>query len=77
MASASGTAGDQTKLPTIWRALEFNAMVGADHDLWQVEKFFRMAKSDVRTRPIFHRERDAIEADLTIVVALARQLHDG
>jgi transposase len=45
------------------------AVVGAYHDLWQVEKSFRMAKSDLRARPIFHRERDSIEAHLTVVFA--------
>ncbi|OZM76590.1 hypothetical protein CFP66_40570 [Pseudonocardia sp. MH-G8] len=38
------------------------AVIDAYHDLWQVEKSFRMAKSDLRARPIFHRQRDAIEA---------------
>jgi transposase len=39
------------------------------HQLFQVEATFRMAKSDLRARPIFHRKRDAIEAHLTIVFA--------
>ena len=39
------------------------------HDLWQVEKSFRMSKSDLAARPIFARSRDAIEAHLTIVFA--------
>jgi transposase len=37
------------------------------HDLWHVEKSFRMSKSDLRARPVFHYTRDAIEAHLTIV----------
>ncbi|MBP2455096.1 transposase [Mycolicibacterium lutetiense] len=37
------------------------------HDLWHVEKSFRMSKSDLRARPMFHYTRDAIEAHLTIV----------
>lgn len=37
------------------------------HDLWHVEKSFRMSKSDLRARPIFHYTREAIEAHLTIV----------
>ena len=37
------------------------------HDLWHVEKSFRMSNSDLRGRPIFHYTRDAIEAHLTIV----------
>lgn len=48
------------------------------HDLWQVEASFRMSKSDLRARPIFHYTREAIEAHLTIVfaaLAIARFLH--
>ena len=37
------------------------------HDLWHVENSFRMSKSDLHARPMFHRIRDAIEAHLTIV----------
>jgi len=39
------------------------------HQLFQIEASFRMAKSDLRARPIYHRKRDAIEAHLTIVLA--------
>jgi transposase len=39
------------------------------HQLFQAEATFRMAKSDLKARPIFHRKRDAIEAHLTIVFA--------
>ena len=39
------------------------------HQLFQVEATFRMAKSDLRARPIYHRKRDAIEAHLTTVLA--------
>lgn len=39
------------------------------HQLWHVEQSFRMSKSDLKARPIFHRKRDAIEAHLTIVMA--------
>jgi hypothetical protein len=37
------------------------------HDLWKVEKSFRMSKSDLAARPIFHHQRQSIEAHLTIV----------
>ena len=37
------------------------------HDLWHVERSFRMSKTDLRARPMFHHTRDAIEAHLTIV----------
>jgi len=39
------------------------------HELWHVEQSFRMSKSDLKARPIFHRKRDAIEAHLTIIMA--------
>jgi len=37
------------------------------HELWNVEASFRMSKTDLRARPMFHHTRDAIEAHLTIV----------
>ena len=46
------------------------------HDLWHVEQSFRMSKTDLRARPIFHHTRDAIEAHLTVVftaLAVARE----
>jgi len=49
--------------------MDGHAVVAAYHDLWKVEQSFRMAKSDLKARPIFHRTRDAIEAHLTIVFA--------
>jgi hypothetical protein len=50
------------------------------HDLWQVEASFRMSKTDLRARPMFHHTRDAIEAHLTVVftaLAIARYLQDA
>ena len=44
-------------------------VLGAYHQLWQVEKSFRMSKSDLRARPIFHHKRESIEAHLSIVMA--------
>jgi DDE family transposase len=44
-------------------------VMGAYHQLWQIEKSFRMSKSDLRARPIYHHQRDSIEAHLTIVFA--------
>jgi transposase len=43
--------------------------LGAYHQLWQIEKSFRMSKTDLRTRPIYHHKRDSIEAHPTIVMA--------
>lgn len=50
------------------------------HDLWHVEQSFRMSKTDLKARPMFHHTRDAIEAHLTIVfaaLAIARYLQDA
>jgi hypothetical protein len=44
-------------------------VIGAYHQLFQIEKSFRMAKSDLQARPVCHRTRDSIEAHLTIVFA--------
>jgi hypothetical protein len=45
------------------------AVIATYHDLWQVEASFRMTKSDLKARPIFHHEREAIQAHLTVVFA--------
>lgn len=37
------------------------------HNLWHVEKSFRMSKTDLDAGPMFNRLREAIEAHLTIV----------
>jgi len=39
------------------------------HQLWHVEQSFRISKSDLKARPVFHRKRDSIDAHLTIVFA--------
>ncbi|WP_452607469.1 IS1634 family transposase, partial [Prauserella oleivorans] len=54
-------------------------VIGAYHQPFQIEKSFRMAKSDLAARPIFHRTRDSIEAHLTIVfaaLAVSRWIED-
>jgi transposase len=50
-------------------SLDGEQVVAAYHDLYQVERSFRMAKSDLAARPVFHRLRDSIEAHLTVVFA--------
>ena len=42
-------------------------MIGSYSKLFEIEKSFRMSKSDLQARPIYHRKRDSIEAHLTIV----------
>ncbi len=44
-------------------------VIGAYHQLWHIEKSFRMSKHDLRARPIYHHKRESIEAHLTIVFA--------
>jgi hypothetical protein len=44
-------------------------VIGAYSRLLQIEKSFRMSKSDLAARPIFHHTRESIEAHLTIVFA--------
>jgi hypothetical protein len=44
-------------------------VIGSYHQLWNVEKSFRMSKSDLQARPIYHRKRDSIDAHLSIVFA--------
>jgi Transposase DDE domain len=54
-------------------------VIGSYHQLFQIEKSFRMAKSDLQARPIYHRKRDPIEAHLTIVfaaLAVSRWIED-
>jgi transposase len=52
-------------------------IVSRYHDLWHVEKSFRIAKSDLLARPIFHFKRASIEAHLLIIfisLCLAKSL---
>jgi hypothetical protein len=54
-------------------------VIGAYHQLFQIEKSFRMSKSDLQARPIYHRKRDSIEAHLAIVfaaLAVSRWIED-
>lgn len=44
-------------------------IIGAYRRLLKIEKAFRMSKSDLKARPIYHRKRDSIEAHLTVVMA--------
>jgi hypothetical protein len=63
----AGLKGYVTNLPTA--TMSGQAIISAYHDLWRVEQSFRMTKSDLKARPVFHRQREAIEAHLTIVLA--------
>jgi transposase len=56
-------------------AIPAQQVVNAYHQLFRVEKAFRMSKSDLKARPIFHHKRDSIEAHLTIVFAALAIAH--
>ena len=74
----AGLKGYVTNLPA--KTMDGAAVIAAYHDLWRVEQSFRMTKSDLRARPVFHHQRDAIEAHLTVVfaaLAVARHLQDA
>jgi hypothetical protein len=43
--------------------------ISSYHELRNIEKSFRMPKSDLQARPVCHHKRDSIEAHLTIVFA--------
>jgi len=50
------------------------------HQLFEVERSFRMAKGDLKARPIYHQTRQAIEAHLTVVfaaLAVARHIQEA
>jgi len=47
--------------------LKDEEVIGKYAELWQVEKAFRMSKSDLKARPIFHAIKQSIEAHLLIV----------
>lgn len=49
------------------------------HDLYEVERSFRMSKSDLQARPMYVKEKDSIDAHLTVVfaaLAISRYLQD-
>lgn len=74
----AGLKGYVTNLPIA--TMDGAGIIAAYHDLWQVEASFRMAKSDLRARPIFHRQRESIEAHITVVfaaLAISRYLQDA
>lgn len=72
-----GLKGYVTNIPVA--LMPAREVIGSYHDLWHVEQSFRMSKTDLAARPIFHHRRDAIEAHLTIVfaaLAIARYLQN-
>lgn len=50
-------------------------VIDAYHQLWHIEKSFRMYKHDLQARPIYRHLRDSIEAHLSIVPAAMAVSH--
>jgi transposase len=71
--SLVGLKGYVTNVPTT--VMPAGEVLARYHDLWHVEKAFRMSKTDLAARPMFHRTRDAIEAHLTIVFTALAVAH--
>lgn len=59
-----GIKGYCTNIPGA--LLSSNQVVSYYHDLWHVEQAFRMSKTDLKTRPIFHHAHEAIRAHVLL-----------
>jgi Transposase DDE domain len=73
-----GLKGYVTNIPST--VMSAGEVIDSYHDLWRVEQSFRMSKTDLRARAMFHHTRDAIQAHLTIVfaaLAVARHLQQA
>ncbi len=49
--------------------LDTQTVIDRYHDLWHIENSFRITKSDLEARPIFHRLEETIKAHMVIVFA--------
>ena len=73
--SLVGLKGYVTNIPK--DLMDAAEVISSYHDLWHVEQSFRMSKTDLKARPIFHHTKEAIEAHLTVVMtalAVAREI---
>jgi len=78
VAEARGKAGIKGYVTDL--DIPASEVIDAYHQLFQVERSFRMSKADLKARPIFHHKRDSIEAHLTIVfaaLAIARRIQSS
>jgi transposase len=51
-------------------------VIDAYHQLWRIEKSFRMSKHDLQARPIYHHKRESIETHLAVVFAALAITHE-
>lgn len=73
----AGLKGYVTNIPV--EVMPAAEVIASYHELWHVEQSFRMSKTDLRARPMFHHTKDAIEAHLTIVftaLAVSREVQN-
>lgn len=73
----AGIKGYTTNLDPATVTAQF--VIDAYHQLFQIEKAFRMSKHDLQARPIYHHKRESIDAHLIIVfaaMAVARWIED-
>ncbi len=80
--SVNRTLEAKTRALTGWKGYTTNLtsepaqfVIDAYHQLWHIEKSFRMSKHDLQARPIYHHLRESIEAHLSIVVAAMAVSH--
>lgn len=62
-----GIKGYCTNIPQ--QELDNAQVIARYHDLWHVEKAFRMAKSDLATRPIYHHTEASVHAHMAVCFA--------
>lgn len=67
----AGIKGYETDLTT----LPAEEVIGHYRRLFNIEKSFRMSKSDLKARPIYARKQDSITAHLNIVIAALAVAH--
>jgi len=67
----AGWKGYTTNLTTVTPQF----VIDAYHQLWHIEKSFRMSKHDLQARPIYHHLRESIDAHLSIIVAALAVSH--
>lgn len=79
IASAKARAGIKGYVTNLDK-VSAETIIDAYHQLFNVEASFRIAKSDLRARPIYHRVREKIEAHLTVVfaaIAVSRHVQEA
>ena len=56
--------------------LDAEQVISSYRQLLRIEQAFRMSKSDLKARPVYHRIKDSIDAHLTIVMAAMAVGHE-